>query len=135
MLQRVNNMKTTERSTVIIIDGTEYELLLTTRATKEIAARYGGLENLGDKLMKAENFEMALGEIIWLITVLANQPICIHNLRHKDDLKDLLTEETVELLTTPLELSGYKESITECLLRGTKRNVESEPDSKNAQDE
>ena len=26
--------------------------MLTTRATKEIAGRYGGLENLGDKLMK-----------------------------------------------------------------------------------
>ena len=33
----------------------EYEMLLTTRATKQIAGRYGGLENLGEKLMKAEN--------------------------------------------------------------------------------
>ena len=37
---------------------------------KEIAGRYGGLENLGDRLMKSENFEMALDEIIWLITLL-----------------------------------------------------------------
>ena len=49
----------TERSANIAIGGEEYTLLLTTRATKEIAARYGGLENLGDKLMKSENFEMA----------------------------------------------------------------------------
>ena len=39
-----------ERSAAINIGGTEYELILTTRATKEIAKRYGGLENLGDKL-------------------------------------------------------------------------------------
>ena len=35
-----------ERSSVINIGGKEYELLLTTKATKEIAKRYGGLENL-----------------------------------------------------------------------------------------
>ncbi len=34
--------------------------------------------------MKSENFEMALDEIVWLITLLANQPIMIHNIRHKD---------------------------------------------------
>ena len=48
-----------ERSAVVHIGGEEYELLLTTKATKKIATRYGGLENLGDRLMKAENFERA----------------------------------------------------------------------------
>ena len=64
-----------ERSATVNIGGQEYEMLLTTRATKAIAGRYGGLENLGEKLMKAENFEMALDEIVWLITLLCNQPI------------------------------------------------------------
>ena len=41
-----------ERSAIISIAGKEYELILTTKATKEIAKRYGGLENLGEKLMK-----------------------------------------------------------------------------------
>ena len=54
---------TTERSAKITIGGEEYELILSTKATKEIAGRYGGLQNLGDKLMKSENFEMAIGEI------------------------------------------------------------------------
>jgi hypothetical protein len=70
-----------ERSAKINIGGTEYSLVLTTRATKEIARRYGGLENLGEKLLKAENFELALDEIIWLITLLSNQSILIHNLK------------------------------------------------------
>ena len=61
-----------ERATNILIGGEEYSLLLTTKATKEIAGRYGGLENLGDQLMKSENFEMAIGEIVWLIALLAN---------------------------------------------------------------
>ena len=123
----------TERSANIDIGGDEYTLLLTTKATKDIAGRYGGLENLGDKLMKSENFEMAIGEIVWLITLLANQSILVHNLKHKDEPKELLTEEMVELFTTPVDLADYKVAITEALYKGTKRNVESESDSKNAQ--
>ncbi len=122
-----------ERTATITIGDEEYTLLLTTKATREIAGRYGGLENLGEKLMKSENFEMAIGEIVWLITLLANQSILIHNLKDKEHPKELLTEDAVELLTTPLDLAGYKTAITEALYKGTKRNVESEKDSKNAQ--
>jgi len=122
-----------ERSAVVDIGGREYELILTTKATKAIAGRYGGLENLGEKLMKTENFEMALEEIVWMITLLANQSILIHNLKYKEDKKELLTEEEVELLTTPLALSEYRSAITEAMFKGTKRNIESEeaPGSKN----
>ena len=122
-----------ERSAVVTIGSKEYEMLLTTRATKAIASRYGGLENLGDKLMKSENFEMALDEIVWLITLLCNQPILVHNLKHPEYKQDELTADEVELLTSPMELTEYKDAIMEAMYRGTKRNVESEPDSKNAQ--
>ena len=121
-----------ERSSVITIDGQEYELLLTTRATKEIGARYNGLENLGEKLMQSENFEMAIDEIVWLVTLLANQGIMIHNIRHKDAAKPLLTEEEVEILTLPSDLAQYREAISEALVKGTRRNIESEKDPKNA---
>ena len=121
----------TERSAKILIGDEEYTLTLTTKATKEIAGRYGGLENLGDQLMKAENFEMALSEIVWLITLLANQSILIHNLKHKDQPKELLSEELVELLTVPADLATYKAAITQAMYKGTKRNIESEKDAKN----
>ena len=121
-----------ERSAIINIGGDEYTLLLTTKATKEIAGRYGGLENLGDKLMKSENFEMAIGEIVWLITLLANQSILVHNIKHKDTPKELLTEDEVEILTTPIDLAEYKEAIMNALYRGAKRNVVSEESPKNA---
>ena len=123
-----------ERSAVITIAGEEYELILTTKATKAIAGRYGGLENLGERLLKAENFELALDEIVWLLTLLANQSVLIYNLRHKDAPRDLLTEEEMELLTSPLELASYKNAITEAMFKGTARNVVSEEDySKNQQ--
>jgi len=123
----------TDRTATITIGGEDYELVLTTKATKEIAGRYGGLENLGDKLMKNENFEMAIGEIVWLITLLANQSILIHNLKNKDNPRDLLTEEIVEILTVPADLASYKTAITEALYKGTQRNVESEADTKNTE--
>ena len=118
-------MMDTNRMAVVTIGGVEYPLIFTTKATKEIAKRYGGLANLGETLMKNENFEMALDEVTWLIALLANQSILIHNLQNEEK-KPLLTEEAVELLTTPLELADYKNAITEAMMRGTKRHVESE---------
>lgn len=75
-----------ERSAKITISDEEYELILTTKATKEI---------------------------VWLITLMANQSILIHNLKNKKNKRDLLTEDIVELLTSPLDLADYKAAITE----------------------
>ena len=47
--------------------------------------------------------------------------------------KELLTEEVLEILTTPYDLADYKQAITECLYKGTKRNIESEENSKNVE--
>ena len=122
-----------DRTSVITIGGEEYRLILTTKATKEIGARYGGLEKLGDKLMKEQDFSLALDEIIWLITLLANQSVMIHNLQNKDNKRELLSEEAVELLTTPIELADYKAAITEALFKGMKRHIESVETGKNLQ--
>lgn len=115
-----------DRSTQIMIGGQRYALLLTTRATREIAGRYGGLEHLGERLMKSESFEMALSEVVWLITLLANQSILIHNLRHPEERQPLLTEEMVELLTAPCDLTGYQAAIMEAMYQGTRRDILSE---------
>jgi len=81
--------------------------------------------------MKSENFEMALDEIVWLITLLANQSVLIYN-RLNGEKRELLTEEDVEILTSPLDLTTYKEAILEAMFKGTKRYVESEEtESKN----
>ena len=111
-----------------ILAGRSMSLFLPLKPQKKLL---GGLENLGEKLLKSENFEMALDEIVWLITLMANQSLLIHNLRNPDNKKPLLTQEEVELLTSPLELATYKNALTEAMFKGTKRNVESEDDSKN----
>lgn len=119
-------MDTNERSASIAVNGENYELILTTKATKELAARYGGLENLGDKLMKSEKFEEVIGEIVWIIVLLANQGVMIHNIKNPKSKKELLTEEMLELLTSPLDLAEFKDAIMVAMTKGTKRNIESE---------
>lgn len=120
-----------ERSAIITIGGKDYELLLTTKATKEIAKKYGGLEKLGNKLLTKQDYEGAISEVVWLIVVLANQPILIHNYKNPNEKRELLTEDEVELLTTPQDLAVFKDAITEALYKGVQRNVVSE-ESKNA---
>ena len=119
-------MDINERSVSITVNGENYELILTTKATKELAARYGGLENLGDKLMKSEKFEEIIGEIVWIIVLLANQGVMIHNIKNPKSKKELLTEEMLELLTSPLDLAEFKDAIMVAMTKGTKRNIESE---------
>ena len=86
----------TLKSATITIAGQEYELVLTTRATRLIAQRYGGLEHLGQALETSEDMDKSLGEVIWLIALLANQSVQIHNLTHPDDKRPELTAEAVE---------------------------------------
>ena len=115
-----------DRSATITLGGEDYELVLTTRATKAITKRYGGLDNLGSGLLQSDDVAAALDEIVWLITLLANQSRMLHNLQNTKDQKPLLTEELVELLTAPSDFADYKDAIALAMNRGTKRNVESE---------
>ena len=129
-------MDINDRSTSIKINGESYDLVLTTKATREIAKRYGGLEDLGNKLMKSENFEEAIGEIVWIIVLLANQGTLIYNIKNPKNKKELLTEEKFELMTSPIDLAELKDAIIEAMNKGTKRKVESEEiSSKNEQSE
>ena len=113
-----------ERESTITINGKEYNLLLTTRATKEIANRFGGLAALGSK-MDEQDFERNIDDSVWLVALLANQSIQRHNFEHPEDPKKEITVEEIELLTTPLEIGEFAPAIEEALKKGTKREIES----------
>lgn len=118
---------THNRSASITLGNREVELVLTTRATREIAHRYGGLDNLGAALENNDNLGESLSEVIWLIALLANQSVLIHNLTHPGDPKREITVDEVELLTTPGDLASYREAITAALVKGTRRDIVSDP--------
>ncbi len=75
--------------------------------------------------------DKSLGEVIWLIALLANQSVQIHNLTHPDNKRPELTEKAVELLTVPADLADYREAIAQALQRDTRRAIMTEtPDPK-----
>ena len=119
-----------ERTSVIKIGNKEYELILTNKATKEINNKFGGLDQIGNKLTEATSVADQLDLVIWLIVLLANQAILRFNLENENK-KELLKEEDVEVLTSPADLNSYTQAIMDCLVKGTNRNVEGEENSKN----
>ncbi|CAB0853915.1 hypothetical protein FRC0314_01677 [Corynebacterium diphtheriae] len=122
-----SSFDTASRSATVRIGGTDYELVLTTKATRLIAERYGGLDNLGQALEASEDLGQTLTEVVWLITLLANQSVQIHNLTHRDNPRPQLSEDEVELLTVPADIADYRGAIAEALQRGTRRDILTEP--------
>jgi hypothetical protein len=121
-----------DRGAKITLCGKEYEMILTTKATKAINKRYGGLGNLGEKLGSSEKFEDMIDELVWLLTLLINQGIAAYNVQNKDfPRKSLFTEEDIEVLTSPADFVEYKDAIFEALQKGATRNVKSEENPKN----
>lgn len=123
-----------DRGVKITLGDEEYYLLLTTGATKEICKRYGGLENLGDKLMAGEKLDDALDEVAWLLITLVNQGIAYENKKYGAN-KTPLTAADIDLFTAPAELVGYRPAITEAINKGMTRNIISEENGKNAEGE
>lgn len=120
-----------ENEAKITLGGEDYPLMLTTRAVREIGRRYGGLDKIGELMTADQNSDQAFDTAIWLITLLANQPILIYNRNHKGEEKQLLTTDDVEFMTTPADLTAAQIALKIALSRGMSRSIISEP-SKNA---
>ena len=123
-----------DRGAMITLCGSQYELILTAKATKKINRRYGGLDKLGDKLSKSEGFEEIIDELVWLLTLLINQGLLVHNAVNKffaEKQKPLFSEDEIEVLTSPADLADYKDAIYEALQKGAMRHIKSEETSKN----
>lgn len=126
-----------ERGAMITLCGEKYEMILTTKATKEINSRYGGLGKLGDKLSKSEDFEEVIDELVWLLTLLINQGIAVENFKRRtrgEEYIPIFRTEEIEILTSPADFAEYKDAIFEALKKGATRNIKSEETSKNAVD-
>ena len=119
-----------DRSSYITLAGQEYEIICTMKAMKEIAARCGGLDELGALMDSIEQNPLgALDTVTWLITLLANQGIYMHNFMHPDERRELLTEEMAELFITVPELSAFTAAIMSAMTKGAARHIRSEQSS------
>jgi len=107
----------------IELGGREYELVLSTLATKHIAEKYGGLSKMGKALQTTKGNDLT--EILWLLAELINGGIVRTNLL-TGTKKPTVTVEELEAITTPGDLAQLKDKIPEVIVRDTGRTVKVE---------
>lgn len=113
-----------EEEVKVTLDGEEYPMLMTTYATKQIVKKFGGLENLGEKITGDEGHqEEMFDNVCWLVALLVNQPILIYNRKHRDAEKLLFEVDDIAMLTAPGELTPLMEKVGKAISRGSERNV------------
>ena len=122
-----------DRVSFVEIDGEQIGLMLNTRATKKIAARYGELSGIDQALDGTADFDKAFDESLWLTALLANSYVEYYNRKNKDNAKEPLTVEDLEVITLPGDFSSIRTAIYEAMNKGMRRSVESESDPKNAE--
>lgn len=113
-----------EEEVKVTLDGEEYPMIMTTYAAKQIVKKFGGLDNLGEKITGDEgNQEEMFDNACWLVALLVNQPILIYNRKHRDAEKLLFEADDIAMLTTLDELTPFMEKVGKAISRGSKRNV------------
>lgn len=117
----------------VTIGGKSFDLYMSTAATKVILDKCGSLQDFGEELEKANDMGSILTTYPWLIVLLANEGTRLHNFEHPDDQRMTLTEELIDLLTTPAEVFELSGAAVAAFRNGLHRNIESEDDSKNAE--
>ena len=116
-----------ERSSAIKIGNKEYELLLTTRATREIGEKFGGLDKVGTKLSEAKD---ASAQIIAEATQEAHRrrdDIIVHAQTDADAIRNKARAD-IEL-ERKKALNGVKDDISRIALDIAEKVVEREMDS------
>jgi hypothetical protein len=115
----------------IEIAGSKYPLNFSTKAAKEIAQRYDGLENIEDAF-SGKAVDAMMDEIIWLLSLLIAQGVAYKRIVEGEDVKGITADE-LEVVLGVADMTDMKGKIMNAMLGGMKREVEVEPDPKNAE--
>lgn len=99
----------------IKIRGKAYPAVFNVAALKEVGNRYGGVEQLGDKLK--QDYGKAVSEFSWIIALLIAQGTALKNF--EDSTNDKApNQEQVELLMSPGELFSQQAVIIDIINDG-----------------
>jgi hypothetical protein len=115
----------------IEIAGSTYPLNFSTKAAKEIAQRYDGLENIEDAF-SGKAVDAMMDEIVWLLSLLISQGVAYKRIVDGEEVKSITADE-LEVVLGVADMSGLKDKIMGAMLTGMKREVEVEIDPKNAE--
>lgn len=117
------------RISMIEIAGKEYPLNFSTKATKEMSARYGGLENI-TSAFSGRGASEALEELIWMLSILISQGVAYKRIVDGEEVNGISADE-LEVVIGPGDLGSLKDSLFTAMANGMGRTVEVEQDPKN----
>ena len=115
----------------IEIAGRKYPLNFSTKAAKEIAKRYNGLENIEDAFAD-KAVDAMMDEIVWLLSLLIAQGVAYKRIVEGEEVKGITADE-LEVVLGVADMTDVKDKIMNAMLGGMKREVEVEIDPKNVE--
>ena len=113
------------RAVSVVIDGEDFEMLLTTKAAADIDREFGGLDAVGETL-DGDDTDARLDMAYKLIALLCNAGTERYNYRHKDAPRRMLESEEIGILTTPGEVTSLLRAAIDAIKRGKETYIESE---------
>ncbi|HHX36603.1 MAG TPA: hypothetical protein GX717_01320 [Clostridiaceae bacterium] len=120
-----------DRITEIEIAGKKYPLNFSVKAAKEVAKRYGDISNIGDAFTDKTMDEM-MDEANWILALLIEQGVAYKKIVDGEDIK-ALTKDELEIVMGVVDFADLKDTLLSAMTAGMKREVEVEPDPKNAE--
>ncbi|MDD3394174.1 MAG: hypothetical protein PHG19_05990 [Anaerotignum sp.] len=114
----------------IEINKKEYLLCFSARVIRACSQRYGSVDKIGEALTKGEEVEV-MDECFWLLSTMMAAGARYAKLEEIPNPEPLSYDDLYDV-SDLLDLSTAKERIFETVAEGNKREVEVEPDRKNA---
>lgn len=119
-----------DRNTYVTLAGREYPLNFSTRASIEIKKKFGGVEELGQKMMGGDVAE-ALETLTWLLDVLLRQGAAYHRIATGEALETPSAED-LEVIVGIDSVAELTEAVLNALQGGARREVEVEEKNREA---
>lgn len=119
------------RITEIEMAGRKYPLNFSTKAAKEIAKRYGGISSVGEAF-EGKSIDEMMDEATWILALLIEQGVAYRKIVDDEEVKGL-TKDDLEIVMGVVDFADLKDTILRAMMAGMEREVEVEPDPKNAE--
>lgn len=119
-----------DRITEIEIAGKKYPLNFSVKAAKEVSKRYGDIENVSDAFTDKEMSEM-MDEATWILALLIEQGVAYKKIVEGEELT-APTKDELEIIMGVADFADLKDTLLGSMMAGMEREVEVEPDPKNA---
>lgn len=113
------------RAVSVVIDGEEFEMLLTTKAAADVDREFGGFDEIA-AVVDGEDRGASVAMASKLIALLCNAGTERYNYRHRETPRTMLEPEEIEIFTTPGEMAELMHSAVEAVKRGRTTYIESE---------